>query len=474
MKQNACLQKCASKSQKRIFKAIWLMEFCKYASGAFFAAGTLFAFLRFTGIGTLNNFLYAGGAVFLGAVIFSFFHALKLTPDRERLVLFLAACVPGGAVALSAAECGDENYPLAHTPELPPLRYLNKKRRLSLLCAGALFAAGGLLVPVSNVEEKTVTQLDLKDETEKFLQGVDALQRISPQGEKKAQMLKKEFEETVRQADPAAPGRSYELLHQLNERLRMEAGDEMQKGSQLFRQLAALHKAASHLNASGKAAGQARNFSNLLKAMAQKDKRLAEALKKGGFDGAVLDPEQLRKLAAALGKDKDALARSLKDMQKVLENEGQFSQKDLEEASKELEEFIKENVPGCDDLIESLTNRESGTEGAGNCSGGMGTEEPGNGAPGRGRGDAHLEYSGYTPDHGARRADKKIRSHLPGEKEKSKVLGRFAVDTEQKEEKHAVKGGTLGTSGGHAGFQESTLHPAHRRAVKRYFDREKQ
>ena len=44
---------------------------------------------------------------------------------------------------------------------------------------------------------------------------------------------------------------------------------------------------------------------------------------------------------------------------------------------------------------------------------------------------------------------------------------------EQKEEKYTVKGGTLQTKGGFAGFQESDIHPAHRRAVREYFEKGK-
>ena len=79
----------------------------------------------------------------------------------------------------------------------------------------------------------------------------------------------------------------------------------------------------------------------------------------------------------------------------------------------------------------------------------------------------------FTPDYGAQRKDKKVRSHLPGERHNSSRLGSFAVDAEQKEEKSTLKGGQLQTRSSHAGFQQSTLHPAHRKAVKRYFEKER-
>jgi hypothetical protein len=164
-------------------------------------------------------------------------------------------------------------------------------------------------------------------------------------------------------------------------------------------------------------------------------------------------------------------------MSRHLENPSQCSEAELQEAREELANFIKENVPGCDDLIESLTNRDNNGEpgpqgGGGQYGDGSGSSE-GSGGAGRGRGDALLEFSGYTPEYGAKRVDKKITPHLPGNKKESTVLGRFAADTEQKEEKYTVKAGTLQTGGGEAGFQESTLHPAHRRAVRRYFEKGK-
>ena len=92
----------------------------------------------------------------------------------------------------------------------------------------------------------------------------------------------------------------------------------------------------------------------------------------------------------------------------------------------------------------------------------------------RGGGSAVLEYSGYTVDYGARYTDRKVTSPESGGKEGSKVLGRFLSEVPSDGKLHTVKGGALRAPSGNRTFHESTIHPAHRRAVRKYFENNRQ
>ena len=474
MKFPPSLQTGAAVSQRRIFKAVLLMELCKYISGGFFVSGVLFLIMRSNGAVTLQALGSAAGWVLLCALLLGVCRSFYLTPSREKIAVYLCSLIPEGGVLLSAAECGKEVPDIPSVPQVPALKCEKLLPGVLILPAGLLFAAGALFAPLFTEDVSNIRRtLDLKDETEKFSQGVELLRRMNPEKEEKILALQKEFEETVSQAKAASPGRSYELLNELTKRLNAEVAQSARETENFLRHAAALQYGAEELDRSGKAAEQMENFSKLLKAMAQTNPQIAEALKKGNFDPSKLSPDELKKLARAMGMEKEKAALALQDMEKFLEQRDSSSQKELKEAETELEEFIRENVPGCDDLIESLTNRE---ENCGNAEGGGSGPEtgaPGSGSPARGKGDAPLEYSNFTPDYGAQRKDKKVRSHLPGERHNSTRLVSFAVDTEQKEEKSTLRPGQLQTQSRHAGFQESTLHPAHRKAVKRYFEKER-
>ena len=446
------------------------MELCRYGSLAFFVSGVFFLLLRLRGEGCEKYIFPLFGVIAAAALALSLFSALRRLPDRETLTVYLCSLVPGGGLLLSAFECGETPAQVPEFPSLPPIRYTRLPFRLGTCGAGIFFAAGALFCPLKSSEAPLPPrELDLKDESAKFSAALETLRQSSPEGERKALPLKKELEETVQKADPAAPGRSYELLYQLNQRLRHELAAENERNGQLLRQVSALQQTIRQLERSGKLEQNAQKVSELLNAMAQKNPRLAEALKKGGFDGSKLTPEEIKRLASALGTEAERLKKSLESMSQYLENSSANDPAGLQNAREELENFIKENVPGCDDMIESLTNREHNGS-PGECGASQSAEEC-SGTPSRGRGDAPLEFSGYTPEYGAKRVDKKIAPHRPTAERDSTLVGRFLSETEQKEEQYNVKGGKLQNFSGHAGARESDLHPAHRRAIRRYFEK---
>ena len=440
---------------------------------SFFIAGAVTAALRIFRGSEVPLCAAVTAGLFLAAFPAAFVLARRRLPSEEEILAFLASRTPGGAVVLSARECGNAPWPLPPVPPEPLLRLSRAGRRVAFLLAGACFCAGTLFFSVPEEEpEKTPGTLDLKDEAEKIAAQAELLQK-EPIGKKdKAAGFLNELEEILRQAESTAPGRSYEMLRELQQKLRSEMVSGIRESSRTLRRMEALEQLTRTLSGKGKpgSAAAKEQFSQLVKALSAKDPRLAESLRNGKFDGSRLDGKTLEKLADALKTDREKLKRQLENLCGKCGEKAPGASGDPAAAREELEQFLKENVPGCDDLLESLTNREG--EGNGGNSGEGADGEAGAGGVSRGRGDAVLELSGKTQDYGAKRIDRA----LPGKggdkgAENSRRIGRFAVDTEQKEEPSGPQaGGKLSTRAAKTGAGQSTVHPAHRKAVKRYFD----
>ena len=464
------------KFRRKVFDLLFLGALCRCAAVSFFTAGAATAVLRIFRGSDVPFCAAVTAGLFLAAFPAAFVLARKRLPSEEGVLAFLASRTPGGAVVLSAQECGNDRLPLPPVPFAPSLRLARAGRRAAFLLAGACFCAGTLFFPAPAAEdqEKIPGALDLKDEAEKITAQAELLQKELPGKKEKAAAFLNELEEILRQAESTAPGRSYEMLQELQQKLRGEMVSGIREQARTLRQMEALEQLTRTLSGKGKpgSAAAKEQFSQLLKALSAKDPRLAESLKNGKFDKAKLDGKTLEKLADALKTDREKLKRQLENLCNKCGEKAPGASGDPAAAREELEQFLKENVPGCDDLLESLTNREGEEGGSGEGSGGEADGEPGSGGVSRGRGDAVLELSGKTEDHGAKRIDRALPGK-GGEKgpDNSRRIGRFAVDTEQKEEAAGPQaGGNLSTRAAKAGSEQSTVHPAHRKAVKRYFD----
>ena len=443
----------------------------RYGSGALLVSGVFFLIFRLFAVKEYSLFLLAAllpaGLSSAAALCF----AVRKCPAVSALRTAFAALTPEGGRVLSFFETRDEQFaPLPELPPAPRVSYLTWRRDLLLLLTAAFFGTGVLFVPVKSASAPvSPAVLDVKDENEKLTRSLETLKELSPQGTEKALALQKELEEAVRHADPAAPGRTYELLQELNRRTRQELTRESAQTAQLMDQLNVLRQLAENLN-KGKTSSNAEKFTQLLNELAQKNPALADSLKKGCFNGQHLSPEEMKKLASSLKTEADRLKKALDNMSCYNETASSGKTPDPAAARKELEEFLKNNVPGSDDLLEALTNRSDTCAGNGMESG---TESgPGQGGPSRGGGSAPLEFSNIPVEMDTKMVDRKAVPAKQGTLKDSQVLGRFASDLPPKTTNAAPpQAGHLQNGPARTAFQESAIHPAHRRAVRRYFER---
>lgn len=455
--------------RRRLFCRIFLMAQIRYGSGALLVSGVFFLIFRL--FAAKNNSLFLLAA-FLPAGLSSaaaLCFAVRKCPAVSALRTAFAALTPEGGRVLSFFETHDEQFaPLPEPPPAPRVSYLTWRRDLLLFLAAALFGTGTLFVPVKSASAPlSPAVLDVKDEKENLSRSLGTLKELSPRGTEKALALQKELEEAVRHADPASPGRTYELLQELNRRTRQELTRESAQTAQLMDQLNVLRQLAENVS---KNKSSSEKFTQLLKELAQKNPALADSLKKGDFNGQNLSPEEMKKLASSLKTEADRLKKALDDMSCYNETASSRKTSDPAAARKELEEFLKNNVPGSDDLLEALTNRSDACSGNGMESGT--SDGPGQGGPSRGGGSAPLEFSNIPVEMDTKMVDRKAVPAKPGSLKDSSFLGRFASDLPPQTTNAAPpQAGHLQNGPARTAFQESAIHPAHRRAVRRYFER---
>ena len=455
--------------RRRLFCRIFLMAQIRYGSGALLVSGVFFLIFRL--FAAKNNSLFLPAALLPAGLssAAALCFAVRKCPAVSALRTAFAALTPEGGRVLSFFETRDEKFaPLPELPPFPRVSYLTCRRDLLLLLAAAFFGTATLFVPVkSDFSPVSPAVLDVKDEKENLSRSLETLKELSPKGTEKALALQKELEEAVRRADPASPGRTYELLQELNRRTRQELAQESSQSTQLMDQLNALRQLAENVS---KDKSSSEKFTQLLKELAGKNPALADSLKKGNFNGRSLSPEEIKKLASSLKTEADRLKKALEDMSCYSETAHSGKKSDPAASRQELKEFLKNNVPGSDDMIEALTNRSDACPGNGT---GSGTSDgPGQGGPARGGGSAPLEFSNIPVEMDTKMVDRKAVPAKPGFLKDSTVLGRFASGFSPKPANAATpRAGTLQNGPARTAFQESAIHPAHRRAVRRYFER---
>jgi DNA-binding transcriptional ArsR family regulator len=175
-----------------------------------------------------------------------------------------------------------------------------------------------------------------------------------------------------------------------------------------------------------------------------------DALKAGS-----LSKEQLKQLAAALGKSKGKLS----DRLAKLRDAGLIDLKTLKKC---------ENAGKCDSagLAEFLA------ENAGDMSvADLMAVWPGNGGVDRGRGDAPMTWSDGTSERGAKFKEQVLSPSVLAGLKDSQLVGR-SLGAPSVEKSGAARSGALSgaSSGGGSAYTQSVL-PRHKGAVKRYFER---
>ncbi len=440
-----------------------------------------------------NNLLWFGvGTCGVAALTWALIQALRKTPERQKLLIWLDANNQGYSGWMSTAlETDIQKWQCAvQLPEVPILQFRCLGRILPLSC-GILFLLGTLLIPVKPVARLDNRKLDINEELEQIAEKLEVLkneQLVIPEQLERLDDALNEIVEKNRAEDSA---RTYDALDKLNRKLDRLGEENALALEQKISQLSMVGDLAENLAEnlgvnSSRYSGETLSNANtemaeLLKSLAQENPELAQAIRSlaqmsgAGGEADLMNPEMLKKLKNLSAADVERLKKLVEKMKnaklvkrtnsgKKCKNPGNCDGSDGCGSSggdasggdnEALKSWLTENganIGGCENL--ALLS-------CGNC------EIPGNGAATRGRGDADLKLTGNTSESNAARKQLDLSRDI--DLSQSNKISQQAMRPDQAEvEMAAAKAGSLNTTGAGRKQRNVNIYPVHRRSVERY------
>lgn len=452
------IRTAAGRLRMRMAAGIFLRLLPGTAGAAVFIAGAAVLTLRFSPLE------WSGGDSFR-LLLFLLVTALAATlvavvcrlPRTRRLVASIDEASGAGGWFLTAAETDLS----AWRKHLPPIRLpgVEFRRRPAwlVLISGALFFAGAALVPEVTLQLNDEFMLDLSEEGAELQNQLNLLEQEELLAEPEAADLREQLRQLVENTDARDPGRGYEALESLRNKLDAIVEQASRETGRELRDLTLAAAAAEMLSTAPETPGltpAGSEFSQLLDKLAAENPELARTLAEAGIDATTLNTREGRtRLAQALHRNAEELRQRLARLSR---HRADDSDSACEVTAEDLADWLRENAPDADELAGVLTNVESenGTPGAGGAT--------------RGRADAELEFSGESPDNGARRREVGVSGDTFSDE--GELIDTFLSAPDDEEAAEAAVAGRLRTDGDTAvEAVTSRIHPEHRAAVKRYF-----
>ena len=463
--------------------------FC--AAALFLAGGIVLAWRLFFPEWSRNAVILSSALLVAAALVGALFRAIRLTPPKRRLTVWLdahSAC--GGFLAASLETDCSAWASQIKTPRSPKLSMEFPAARLTALLAAALFFAGAFLVKADNMGPAGPGTLDVHEEQEELESKLEILEQEPLVPQEEIEAAKEALEELVENSSGTSPAKAFEgieALRDLTDSLAASASRTLEHSAENFEKLsqtaAALANLPSDVPGRTKALEQLRQLAEQL---AADDAALAEFLKQSGDNlAASMTPEQLQSLAEQLGegaqdmRDRlEKLAQMRNDQMQQQGGQGQgqgqgngqgqgqggetglANDSDYENSAEALQQWLEENAPGASELSGAAGQGQG--QGQGNAQGNV----PGSGGISRGRGDALLNFTGETQDVGDERRELMLENNTPGQ---SVSILEFATSPGEETSERA-RAGQLSGTGQAAEHAETRILPSHRESVRRYFN----
>jgi hypothetical protein len=340
-------------------------------------------------------------------------------------------------------------------------------RSWGLLALAACYVLVGFLVPQRLADLGSGTPLEVGREVDKLAHQVEALKEEAVLDPARADALKQKLDQLRDQSSGKDPVKTLEALDHLEKVTNQAARDAADSAARQTEEMAraetlaeALRDAAPALSPKVLAEAMAALAGLTKQAAAENDllaKHLDPETAKACHDGK-LSPEQLRKLARALGGGKKDLARRLARLHKA----GLLDREALEKCAKcgecngeGLAEFLKEN--GCKMSLADMLSR---------------CKKGGRGGITRGPGEADLTFGKETSEEGLKFKEETLPPAALQALKDNQLSG-VSQGTPQVGggQDPAQAGALVGARAGGGSANTQVVLPRHRGAVARYFER---
>jgi hypothetical protein len=341
-------------------------------------------------------------------------------------------------------------------------------RSVSLFGLAGGFVLLSFLVPQRYVALGAGNRLEIDRDVEKLAEQIELLKEEAILEPARADSLKQKLDQLQDDASGKDPAKTLEALDHLADVASKAAKEAAENSARKAEQLAKAETLAEGLGASGDAL-DAKVLAEAMKelsALAQKAAKETDLLEKDldpetlkALKEGVLSPEQLEKLAGALGKCKGGLNKRLAKLAKA----GLIDLETLRRCEKsgecackgsDLAAFLKEHSGCC--LADILTQCET----------------PGRGGVSRGPGAAELTFGDASSEEGMKFKEEALPpAELEALKE-SKLTGLSReAPTVEKGGSPSKSGALQGAAAGAGSAHTQVVLPRHRGAVERYFER---
>jgi bacterioferritin (cytochrome b1) len=429
-----------------------------------FAWGTAALILRAT-LHTPRRLLLWGALGVAAAVVAAFVRARRQLPSSQAVCALLDERNACGGLLMASAENAIGRWSL---PDLAPprLRFRNP-RAWGLLAASLAFVALSLLIPVRFSGANAARPLDVTNEAGALSARIESLKEAQLLEAPRAEELDQKLARVEADASGEDPARTWDALDHLADAVEKTTKDAVEAANAQQRRLDQAESLAEGLMA-GQDQLDAQTMTEAmqtLSAMMQQAMKANETLRQSlspetqaALQSGALKPEQLNEIAQAAGKHNAALKGQLDKLAKsgvinpgALKGGAKAGSRD----NKRLAEFLKEHA-------QKMPVEEAV---AAFC------ENPGAGAPNRGRADAAMTWTDGTSEKDAKFKEQILPPSSVAGLNESERVGMSAVAPTVAGNAVAAHGALNRAASGGGSANTHTILPRHKGAVKRYFER---
>ena len=466
---------------------LFLREAAAFCAAAFFLAGGIVLSWKLVfPEWPLEAVIAACAVLVAGALAFALYRAIRLTPPKRKLTVWLDANANCGGFLAASLETDCSAWAgKIKPPQAPELAMSFPAARFMAFLTSVVFFAAAFFANTNEAFRTGPGTLDVHEEKEELESKLEILEQEPLVPQEEIEAAKEALEELVENSSGTSPAKAFEgieALRDLTDSLAANASRALEHSAENFEKLSQTASALANLPSDVPGRSKAlEQLKQLAEQLASDDAALAEFLKQSGDNlAASMTPDQLQSLADQLAggaqdmRDRlEKLAQMRNDQMQQMsgqggQGQGQGQQQgqgqgqgqgdtglatedDYENSAEALQQWLEENAPGASDLSNAA---------------GQGNGAPGSGGISRGRGDALLNFTGETQDVGDERRELVLDNNTPGQ---SVSILEFATSPGDETAERA-KAGQLSGAGQAAEHAETRILPSHRESVRRYFN----
>ena len=286
---------------------LFLREAAAFCAAAFFLAGGIVLAWKLVFPEWSRNAVAAiCTGLLLAALVAAFHRAVRLTPPKRKLLVWLDADARCGGLLAASLETDCSAWAgTIKLPQVPELTMQFPAARLMALLAAAAFFAAAFWADTGQKFRTGPGTLDIHEEKEELESKLEILEQEPLVPQEEIEAARETLTELVENSSGASPAKAFEgieALRNLTDSLAANASRALERSAENFERLSQTAAALSNLSPDVQGRSKAlEQLKQLAEQLAADDAALAEFLKQSGDNlASSMTPEQLQSLADQL------------------------------------------------------------------------------------------------------------------------------------------------------------------------------